>query len=92
MKNIAKRLMERYELKEGDIDSLKHDRALVRKFFRMYNESFDGAVYNFVPFTDEEIEEEANQVIGLLDSRLCCFLLDKEGEVAAFGISFPSIS
>lgn len=92
MKNIAKRLMERYNLAEGDIDSLKHDRKLVRKFFEMYNESFSGNVYNFIPFTDEEIEEEADQTIGLLNKKLCCFLLDGDGEVAAFGISFPSIS
>lgn len=86
------RLMERYRLVEGDINSLKHNRALVRKFFEMYNASFAGAVYNFVPFTDEEIEEEAQQTLGLLDSRLCCFLMDENKEVVAFGISFPSIS
>lgn len=92
MQNIAMRLMERYRLVEGDIDSLKHDRSLVRKFFEMYNESFAGNVYNFVPFTDEEIDEEAEQTLGLLDRRLCCFLQDENGEVVAFGISFPSIS
>lgn len=92
MKSIAGRLQERYKLKVGDIDSLKHDHALVREFFRIYNDSFSESVYNFVPFTDEEIEEEAAQTIGLLDKRLCCFLLDEHNEIAAFGISFPSIS
>lgn len=92
MQNIAKRLMERYKLTEGDIDSLKHDKSLVKKFFEMYNESFAGAVYNFVPFTEEEMEEEAEQTLGLLDKKLCCFLQDENGEVVAFGISFPSIS
>ena len=76
MEAIASRLKERYRLVEGDIDSLKHDKALVRKFFQIYNESFAEAVYNFIPFTDE----------------LCCFLQDENGEVVAFGISFPSIS
>ncbi|MBO8478963.1 MAG: hypothetical protein IAB80_08775 [Bacteroidetes bacterium] len=89
---IADRLMERYKLVEGDIDSLKKDKALVRKFFQIYNDSFAETVYNFIPFTDEEIAEEAEQTIGLLDKRLCCFLLDGDGEIAAFGISFPSIS
>ncbi len=89
---VADRLMSRYKLVEGDIDTLKHDRALVREFFRIYNESFSENVYNFIPFTDEEIEDEANQTIGLLDKRLCCFLLDENKEIAAFGISFPSIS
>ncbi len=92
MAAIAERLQERYSLTVGDIDSLKHDKALVREFFRIYNESFAESVYNFVPFTDEEIEEEAAQTIGLLDKRLCCFLLDENKEIAAFGISFPSIS
>ena len=89
---IAGRLKDRYRLVEGDVDTLKHDKSLVREFFRIYNESFSETVYNFVPFTDEEIEEEANQTIGLLDSRLCCFLLDENREIAAFGVSFPSIS
>lgn len=92
MKGIAARLMERYHLVQGDIDSLKHDKVLVRKFFRMYSDSFANTVYNFIPFTEEEMDEEAAQVIGLLDKKLCCFLLDEDNEIAAFGISFPSIS
>ncbi len=92
MKDIANRLEERYQLVEGDVNKLKKDKALVRKFFEMYSASFATSVYNFVPFTDEEIEEEAAQVIGLIDRKLCCFLQDADGEIAAFGISFPSIS
>ena len=89
---IADRLMERDKRVEGAIDSLKKDKALVRKFVQIYNDCGAEAVYNFIPFTDEEIAEEAEQTIGLLDKRLCCFLLDGDGEIAAFGISFPSIS
>lgn len=92
LRSISARLMERYNLKVGDIDTLKKDKALVHKFFDMYNASFSTAVYNFIPFTDEEIDEEAEQTIPLLDSRLCCFLLDQDGDIAAFGIAFPSIS
>lgn len=89
---IADRLMERYKLVEGNVSSLRHDKSLVREFFKIYNEGFAEAVYNFIPFTDEEIEEEAEQTLGFLDDRLCCFLLDQNREIVAFGISFPSIS
>lgn len=89
---IADRLMTRYKITEGQVDSLKHDRSLVRKFFKIYNDGFVGAVHNFIPFTDEEIEEEANQTIGMLDQRLCCFLFDEDKDIAAFGIAFPCIS
>ncbi|MGN1212149.1 MAG: hypothetical protein ACI4TM_10720 [Candidatus Cryptobacteroides sp.] len=92
LRSISARLLERYKLTVGDIDALKKDKAMVRKFFEMYNASFSKSVYNFIPFTDEEIDEEARQTIPLLDSRLCCFIMDSEGEIAAFGIAFPSIS
>ena len=63
-----------------------------RKFFKAYNESFDGMVYNFVPFTQAEIEEEIKEIAGQLDKRLCCVLMDEDDEVAAFGISTPWLS
>lgn len=92
MKAIASRLMERYRLRVADFDSLKKDRDMVRKFFRTYNECYDGTVYNFIPFTDAEIEEEIDQIMGQLDRRLCCVIMDEDDEVAAFGVSIPSLS
>lgn len=92
MKAISSRLMERYNLHVADFDLLKKDRDMVRKFFRTYNECYDGRVYNFIPFTSEEIEEEIDGVIGQLDRRLCCVIMDEDDEVAAFGISIPSLS
>ncbi len=89
---IANRLQERFKLTRGDVDRLKKDKNLVRKFFKMYNDSFSGNVKNFIPFTDEEIEEEAAQSISMLNKKLCCFLLDEQGELAAFGVACPSIS
>ena len=92
IQNIAARLMDRYKLRVADFDSMKKEPENFRKFFRTYNESFDGTVYNFVPFTDAEIEEEIGEIAGQLDKRLCCVLLDEDDEVAAFGISTPWLS
>ena len=92
MQIIARRLMERYKLRDADFDNMKKDPENLRKFFKAYNESFDGMVYNFVPFTDAEIEEEIGEIAGQLDKRLCCVLLDEDDEVAAFGISTPWLS
>ena len=89
---ISARLMQKYKLRVADFDKLKKDRRIVRKFFKTYNECFDGNVYNFVPFTDEEIEEEIDQIIGQLDKRLCCVIMDEQDDVAAFGISVPCLS
>ena len=85
-------VMERYNLHFGSIEKLKKDPAMVREFFRVYNESFAKAVYNFVPFTDEEIEEEAAQTMPFINDKASCVLFDENDEIVAFGISFPSIS
>lgn len=92
MTAIAERMMARYKIHVADFDKLKKDPENIRKFFKAYNESFDGIVHNFIPFTDEEIEEEVKQIIGQLDSRLCCVLMDEDNEVAAFGISTACVS
>lgn len=92
MKAISDRLMQKYKLHEADFDLLKKDRDMVRRFFKTYNECYDGTVYNFIPFTEDEIEEEIDQIIGQLDKRLCCVLMDEDNEVAAFGIAIPCLS
>ena len=92
LKAISSRIMERYRLHVADFDKLKKDREMVRKFFKTYNECYDGTVYNFVPFTEAEIEEEIDTIIGQLDKRLCCVIMDEDNEVAAFGVAIPSLS
>ena len=92
LKAISSRIMERYRLHVADFDKLKKDREMVRKFFKTYNECYDGTVYNFVPFTEAEIEEEIDTIIGQLDKRLCCVISDEDNEVAAFGVAIPSLS
>ena len=37
-------------------------------------------------------QEEIDQIIGQLDRRLCCVIMDADDEIAAFGIAMPSVS
>lgn len=89
---LAGLLKERYNLREGSIDAVKKDPDRIREFFKVYNESFADAVYNFIPFTDEEIEEEAKSVMPFLSDRTSSVIFDENGDLVAFGICFPSIS
>ncbi len=89
---ISDMLKERYSLHEGDIEKLKKDKTMVKKFFDMYNSSFVSSVHNFIPFTDEEIEEEAASVMKFLNNKTSVIILDEHEELVAFGITFPSIS
>lgn len=92
MKRIAELLKERYNLHEGSIDKLKKDKKMVRHFFQVYNESFASAVYNFIPLTDEEIEEETASCMGVLSDKTSSIVLDENDGLVAFGITFPSLS
>ncbi len=85
-------LKEKYSLHFGNLDEIKRNPEKVRDFFRVYNDSFAGSVYNFIPFTDEEIEEEAASVMPYVSDKASCVILDSEDRLVAFGISFPSIS
>ena len=89
---IADRMLRKYKVRVADFDKLKKDKDMVYNFFKIYNASFDGIVYNFIPFTDAEIEAECKQIMGQLNSKLCCVLMDEDDEVAAFGIATPCLS
>lgn len=91
-RRVAKIVEERYNLHFGSLDKLKKDKTLVRKFFHVYSDSFSSTVYNFIPFTDAEIEEEASVSMRFVSDKASCLLLDENDEIVAFGISFPSIS
>ena len=89
---IAGLLKKKYNLHEGSLDKLKKDKAMVRYFFDVYNESFAKSVYNFIPFTKEEIEEEASAVLGFLSDKTSSIIFDENEELVGFGITFPTLS
>ena len=89
---VANLVMQRYNLHKGSMDKLKKDPEMVRYFFKVYNDSFASQVYNFIPLTDEEIEEEAKSTLGFVSDETSTVLLDENDKLVAFGISFPSIS
>ena len=89
---IGKLLKERYNLHEGSLNSLKKDKAMVRYFFEVYNKSFADTVYNFIPFTDEEIDKEASAFLPFINDKTSSIILDQNEKLVAFGISIPTIS
>lgn len=91
-RRMAEIVRDRYRLRFGNLDEIKKHKELVKFFFRVYNEAFASNVYNFIPFTDEEIAEEAASVIPVLSGRTSSLILDPAGKMAAFGIVFPSMS
>lgn len=89
---ISDALAQRHKVHYGSIEKLKRNSQQVNAFLHMYSEVFSGSVYNFIPFTEEEMQEEAHQSMAMLNDRCCTLVLDENEEVASFGINFPSLS
>lgn len=89
---VSSSLMGRYGLHEGSIDTLKKNPSMVRKFFKAYSDSFEGNVRNFIPFTEEEMDEEAASIIPFVSDRFSTVIMDKDDNPVAFGITIPDLS
>lgn len=92
IKLISQRIMERNNLRYENVETLAKDPAKVRSFLQLYSDIFAESVYNFIPFTEAEMAQEAGEVMSMLKDRYCCIVMDQDNEVAGFAINFPSIS
>ncbi len=90
VKRIARLLKERFNLHEGSLDKLKKDLKMARYFFDVYNKSFADSVYNFIPFTKEEIEEEIKISMRFVSDKTSSIIFDENNELVAF--TFPTLS
>jgi len=91
VKRINKLILEKYNLRIFDFKNKKLMEHLTEKFFATYNESFK-SVHNFIPLTDNEIKHGASSYIRMIRKELTCFVLDKDDNIIAFAICFPSLS
>ena len=89
--NINNMLLEKYNLKVLDIKKIKDIDSLVDRFFKSYNGSFR-EIDNFVPMTPAEIRSIGKEYFPKLKPELTSIVLDKDDNIAAFGICFPSLS
>lgn len=88
---INKLLMEKHNLRTLSLKELKSSTKYVDSFFDSYNDSFS-KIENFVPLTAKEIEEIRLEYIPKLKERLTSIIVDTDDDIAAFGITFPSLS
>lgn len=92
IKLISQRIMERNKLHYENVQTLAKDPAKVHSFLQLYSDIFAENVYNFIPFTEAEMAQEASQVMSMLKDNYCSIVMDSEDNVAGFAINFPSMS
>jgi hypothetical protein len=88
---IADIAMKRSKLRvvnlKGSSDMVRYKDA----FFRLLNRSYEGLT-DVVPLTGRQIEYIYNSYFKFLNPEYMCLVVDETDEMAAFGISVPSLS
>ena len=91
LKRINQMLLDKYNLKVLDIKKLKSLDKYAESFFKSYHEGFKDIV-NFVPLTKKEQDLIVKEYFSKLRQELTCIIVDKDDNIAAFGICIPSLS
>lgn len=91
-RRVAALCLEKYNLHFASVDEIKGDPEKVRRFLKIYNDTFVSSVYNFVPFSDQEMEEIADIYPKYMSDRSCCILCDEKDNVVAFAMTMPDIA
>jgi len=91
LKRMSSLVLEKYNLKILEAKKPKEVLPYAKSMFYTLNEAFK-SLYGFVPLTDKQIEKYTKDYFSAVDLKYICFVMDKNDEVAGFGISFPSLS
>ena len=92
VEKVSERMMEKYNLHYG---TAKNTREFLKKYadkiFAIWDETYD-KIYGTVPFTPQIKKSMIQNFKLLIDMRFIAIVLDKDENVVAFGVVFPSIS
>ncbi len=88
---IAKRVLARGGYHIAKVKTRFGYGPYIKKAFKLLNSAY-APLYGTVEFNDRQIQKYSDKFIPLLDPRFCVFVLDKDDEVVALGISAPSIA
>lgn len=63
----------------------------VKKVFQLINEAYE-PLYGVVELNDKQVQKYADKFIPLINPDYCCFVVDENDDLVAFGISSPSVA
>jgi hypothetical protein len=91
IERVATVLKKRYELKSLNFTKTKDIFPYVDKMFDLFNKSY-AALPSFVPISDIEIAYFKKKYISFINPEYIKFVVDKDDNMVAFGITMPSFS
>lgn len=91
MDKLAERVMKSNRLHVAELKSRKDYKPWVEKVFQLVNTAYAG-LYGTVPLDERQIKRYADKFVPLINPDLACFVADEQENLAAFGVSAPSMA
>ncbi len=88
---LARRIERQGEYRVADLKRRSDYRPYVKQVFRLVNEAY-APLYGVVKLNEEQIDRYAAKFIPLVNPDYACFVVDKNDQVVAFGVTVPSLS
>ena len=91
IERIANIVLKKNKLRILRASKIKELKPYMSDLFHMLNTAYK-ELYGFVPLSEKQIQSYIKQYIGFANPELISIILDKNNKVAAFGLTFPSLS
>lgn len=91
LSRLASRTMKKHELQIVKVKNNRAYKPYIEKAFELVNLAY-GKLYGTVDLDEVQIRRYAAKFIPLIDPDFACVVLDKNGELIAFGATAPGLS
>ena len=91
IERIANIVLKKNKLRILYASKIKELKPYMSDLFHMLNTAYK-ELYGFVPLSEKQIQSYIKQYIGFANPELISIILDENNKVAAFGLTFPSLS
>jgi hypothetical protein len=91
IERIAEIVLKKYNLRVLHASKIKEIKHYAIDVFELLNSAYEN-LYGFVPLNRKQIDLYINQYISMANPKLISLILDSNDKVAAFGLTFPSLS
>lgn len=91
IERIAKVVQKRNKLKILHASKIKEIKPYLMDMFQVLNTAYE-ELYGFVPLSEKQIKSYVKQYISFANPEFISIILDENDKVAAFGLTFPSLS
>lgn len=88
---IAERMKKRMDLHVAPLKKRKDYANYIRKVFELVNKAY-APLYGVVALNERQINRYAKKFIPVINPEFACFVMDKDENMVAFGVSAPSMA